>query len=140
MPITTLGMQGLHPHPGPVVEETHSPTAEQRYRRKRKSIWEASDEEMDTTEAESRKPRTRPKGPQTKPAKSKDQTRREVEEGNPYLNVRGDAKWQEAFQETDGAEMQNGTSGDKKTGREHGNPKDGERRQSLSQGRLARAR
>ena len=61
---------------------------------------EASDEDMDTTEADSRKHRTQPKGPHIGPEKSNDKTNAKVEEGNPYLDIRGDAKWQEVFQET----------------------------------------
>ena len=68
MPKQTLVKQGLHPHPGPDEEGTGSPTAAQRYRWKRKSIWEASDDETGTHEVATSRASTQPGELQTNPA------------------------------------------------------------------------
>ena len=68
MPKQTLVKQGLRPHQGPDEEETGSPTAAQRYRWKRKSIWEASDDETGTNEVATSRARTQSGEPQTNPA------------------------------------------------------------------------
>ena len=109
MPKQTLIAQGLHPHPGPDPKEriSESPTPEQRHRWKRKSIWESSDDEGGNNDVATSRARIQAGEPNpTKTETSNDQRGMAVEITNPYLEVRGDAKWQEAFQEVDGDEVQ----------------------------------
>ena len=80
---------------------------------------------MSTNEVANRRTRVQAGEPRTNPAEDQlIQQGRTVEAENPYLDVRGDATWQEVFHGTERDEMQNGsTARERKAGTKNGKPR-----------------
>ena len=114
--------QGVHPRPGPPpqMDDEKTPTTEQRYRWRRKSLWEASEDEDMTEGAEITCKRARARN--TRGTQSQE-TRGGTgeQQANPYLDVPGDAVWDEAMQPQKGektSDTQVDMSGDGKKPKE----------------------
>ena len=115
--------EGIHPKPGPQAMETSTWEQDQRRTAKRKSLWEASEDEQmieETVKEEAPKKRKHTakleepsKGKQksvgdvlgrkTKAAAKAtwrnvgQKTDQQITEQNPYIDVKGDARWQDVF-------------------------------------------
>ena len=87
----------MHPHPGPRFDEERTPTLEQTYKWKRKSLREDSEDEDMTSDTE-------PTGKQARASDARGVQNQETRGGtgeqkaNPYLDVPGDAVWDEVMQ------------------------------------------